>query len=915
MNKIKFPILILSILITALAVFAVSPVNTISAYSIFNTNINKIPYFGDNGDPINTIIPSFSNQPSFSAVPSFSSAPTSTFVPSFSVQPTTTAQPSFSIFPTLTTLPTFTYFPTPTTIKLPNFTVTPTSTPVFTAIPTFTVLPTPTRTPFPTFTILPTFTVLPTFTPFPTFTILPTRTPFPTVTSIPTFTHFPTPTRTPFPTFTAIPTFTVLPTPTRTPFPTFTILPTRTPFPTITVTSTPTPLPLPATVDLKINGRDDRVAIAEGSFANLTWTSSNADRCFASGDWVGARAIFGSETKQPRQGQYRYILTCYNNTFSVADVVYLDVLQVPPTPTQTPSLTPTPTATPVKNLSVNLQANPNSGTVPFSSILTATVTGSATGAIQYRLDCTGDGIYENVISGTFANPYSYSCTYHQPGVYYPRVEVLREGLTASDYTTIQGNAIYPTPTYYPYPTVTYYPYPTYYPQPSYYPYPTYYPYPYPTYYPYYQTTVDLKINGSDSTVNTNNGNGVILSWNSNYANYCIATGDWSGTKSTSGSELVYPSYNSSYRLECVGNNSSAVDQVYATNNNYPYYTYTPYPYSNFNVNLTAKNISTNGIESDITYARVGETVEFVIRVNQNSNTSASNVTIQNILPSGFRYLAGSTTKDGRYFFNNADEITRNGISIGSLGSNETSVITFRAIAENDATFNSGSNLVISSAIARSNSAGSNQDNTSVYVTKTTNVANNNGISIEKLGKNITQGQTSPQSQISAKPGDTLEFYIRVRSLSNIRLENVTIRDIMPSGITYLAGTTSVNNNLVGDSIINGGISIGSLEPNAEVIIRFNARVNSKESFVRGTTQLTNTVVSSSNNASSSSSNLNISVNNGNAVVNIIKKASTISTGSNMTILLSLVFAGLISALYVARQRMQSSLVREMNFVR
>lgn len=899
-----------------MAVFAISPISQLNAYGVFNTNINKIPYFGDNGDPINTTIPTFISQPTFSIIPSFSSQPTSTLVPTFTSQPTRTpiltAIPTFTVNPTITAFPTFSFVPTPTITAFPTFTINPTNT----VLPTFTILPTRTA--------VPTFTFYPTPTTIPTFTILPTRTPFPSLTVLPTFTFYPTPTRTPFPSLTSLPTFTFYPTPTRTPIPTFTILPTRTPIPTFTVlptptqtiTPTPTQLPQQPTVDLKINGQDDIATITEGDFAHITWSSRNATQCIASGQWSGFRGTFGFENQNPRQGVYRYILTCYNSEFSTTDAVYLYVnpKQATPTPTptqtstQTPTPTATPTQTPVKNLFVTLQASPNSGTTPFSSVLTATVTGSATGAINYRLDCEGDGIFETTVNGTFANPYSYSCTYHQAGVYYPRVEVTRDGLSANAFTQINGNTNYPTPTYYPYPS--YYPYPTYYP----YPYPSYYPYP-TYYYPYNQTSVDLKANGNDGTVYVNQGNSVILSWNSNNANYCIATGNWSGIRSTSGSEVVYPSYSSNYRLECIGNNSSSVDEVYVSTNNYPYYTYQPYPYNSFNVNLTAKNVSTNGVESDITYARVGETVEFIIRVNQNSNVSASNVIIQDILPSGFRYLNGSTTKDDRYFFNNADEITRNGISIGSLGANETSVITFRAIAENDASYNSGSNLVISSAIARSNSAGSNQDNTSIYITKTTNVSNNNGISIEKLGKNITQGQASPQSNINAKPGDTIEFYIRVRSLSSSRLENVVVRDIMPSGITYLAGTTSINNNLVNDGIINGGVSIGSLEPNAEVIIRFNARVNSKESFVRGATQLTNTVISSSNNSSSSSSNLSIRINNGNAVVNIIKKAGTISTGSNMTLLLSVLIALIVTSAYVLKSRPNRSIIREINFAR
>ncbi len=177
-----------------------------------------------------------------------------------------------------------------------------------------------------------------------------------------------------------------------------------------------------------------------------------------------------------------------------------------------------------------------------------------------------------------------------------------------------------------------------------------------------------------------------------------------------------------------------------------------------------------------------------------------------------------------------------------------------------------------------------------------------GLSIEKLGKNITRGQSTPQTSLTAKPGDTLEFYIRVRSFSSSVLTNVLIRDIMPSGITYLAGTTSINNNLTADGITGSGISVGNLNPNSEVIIRFNARVNDN-SFINGKTSLTNTIVASSNNSSSTSSNISIAITNKNTVItNVIKKASQISTGSNGAIVLSLLIAGLITAGYVLTRR-------------
>lgn len=51
-------------------------------------------------------------------------------------------------------------------------------------------------------------------------------------------------------------------------------------------------------------------------------------------------------------------------------------------------------------------------------------------------------------------------------------------------------------------------------------------------------TVDLKANGSNGPIDLRYGDSVTLSWTSRNASFCEASGDWSGSKQTSGSILV-----------------------------------------------------------------------------------------------------------------------------------------------------------------------------------------------------------------------------------------------------------------------------------------------------------------------------------------------------------------------------------------
>ncbi len=65
-----------------------------------------------------------------------------------------------------------------------------------------------------------------------------------------------------------------------------------------------------ASITLSIS--DDQIYL--GNSVTLTWTTSNASSCSASGSWAGSRALSGSETVTPdSEGQKTYTLTCSNS--------------------------------------------------------------------------------------------------------------------------------------------------------------------------------------------------------------------------------------------------------------------------------------------------------------------------------------------------------------------------------------------------------------------------------------------------------------------------------------------------------------------------------------------------------------------------------------------------------------------------
>ena len=74
---------------------------------------------------------------------------------------------------------------------------------------------------------------------------------------------------------------------------------------------------------------------------------------------------------------------------------------------------------------VNLTANPSSGTAPLSVNLTATVSGPATGPIDYYFYCVDDDSWDYMFLARSETTKTVTCTYNNVGTYTAKVKVIR----------------------------------------------------------------------------------------------------------------------------------------------------------------------------------------------------------------------------------------------------------------------------------------------------------------------------------------------------------------------------------------------------------------------------------------------------------------------------------------------------------
>lgn len=96
------------------------------------------------------------------------------------------------------------------------------------------------------------------------------------------------------------------------------------------------------------------------------------------------------------------------------------------------------TAPPNKTLSVTVTANPSSGKAPLKNVqIDASVGGTATGTITYKLDCTNDLVYDATeTSSSTSYTFIKKCDYDTAGTYTARVNVTRQTLGTSNTASV-----------------------------------------------------------------------------------------------------------------------------------------------------------------------------------------------------------------------------------------------------------------------------------------------------------------------------------------------------------------------------------------------------------------------------------------------------------------------------------------------
>lgn len=324
------------------------------------------------------------------------------------------------------------------------------------------------------------------------------------------------------------------------------------------------------------------------------------------------------------------------------------------------------------------------------------------------------------------------------------------------------------------------------------------------------------------------------------------------------------------------------------------------------VDKLARNI-TQGYSywTNTVLAYPGDEIEFLIKINSVGNETAQNSKVRDELPSRLEYIPGSTRVDGSYKSDGI--VSSGGIYIGSLGVGSYKEIKFNVRVISTYNFSSSLTTLTNYAYAWSDEACEINDYAEVNVNKETSQLSYS-LSINKLGRNLSQGQTTWFDSLSANPGHEIEFSIQISNIGNTDLSNVKAWDTLPTYLSIISGSTTINGITWGGDVTGGGLNLGTLARNQTKTIKFRAKIASEDNFGAGSTTLFNTTYAQADNVSQVSDQASVIVTKPGEV----KGAVYVSTGANLMALFVFEIISLLIAFLIYCRLRENKVLEVLN---
>ena len=257
----------------------------------------------------------------------------------------------------------------------------------------------------------------------------------------------------------------------------------------------------------------------------------------------------------------------------------------------------------------------------------------------------------------------------------------------------------------------------------------------------------------------------------------------------------------------------------------------PEPIPNLKIEKLVRNVSFAGNFADFISAKVGETVEYKIKVSSTSGT-LNNVKVTDSFPTQFLdYVQGTLKVNGQGGYSG---LVNPGLTLNNITSSGTEITYQATILDNVGA------TIVNTAVASASGSVTVQDSARVYVNPRDHVTPNTTLSIRKDVRNFTDNG-SFSDVASAKNGDTVEYKVTVKNTGSAVARDVKIRDNTPAG---LSNYTVVSSTYTYGGSLSNTLNFADIQAGLEFTVVYRATVTNT------TGTITNTATVSANNAPS-----------------------------------------------------------------
>ncbi len=273
----------------------------------------------------------------------------------------------------------------------------------------------------------------------------------------------------------------------------------------------------------------------------------------------------------------------------------------------------------------------------------------------------------------------------------------------------------------------------------------------------------------------------------------------------------------------------------------------------------------------------GTTITYTIVATNDGPTDATQVTVTDNLPDGIQVLTATSTVGTVNIPASAQDTTAANnddlvVTVGALANDATATITITALVL-PAT---RSNLVNVATVSTANTAltdptGNNSDTLTTTLSPTVD---------------LRVQSTAPTTIVA---GNQLTYTLTVTNAGPAQATNVRLTDVLPTGVTFVSGTSSVSSAVVSAATLSSGVILGTMNPGASETVTI---VVSVDGATRGS--LTNSAtVSATEPEPTTDTNPNTSTApttaTGSAVLTVTKTDNTtvVAAGGTLTYVISI----------------------------